>query len=92
MAKKKTGELKSVPVPLQVQRYRDLATLRAGAHYWNAKHIQPFFPPIETLFKTDELENVQEYGLKFDDQIVAITSKDTIQTTYGPRKFISNLL
>ena len=86
MAKKKTGELKSVPVPLQVQRYRDLVTLRAGAHYWNAKHIQPFFPPIETLFKTDELENVQEYGLKFDDQIVAITSKDTIQTIYGPKK------
>ena len=85
MAKKKGGELKSVPVPLQVQRYRDLATLRAGAHYWNAKHIQPFFPPIETLFKTDELENVQEYGLKLDDQIQSITSATTIQTASGPK-------
>ena len=86
MAKKKGGELKTTPVPLQVQRYRDLANIRAGSHYWNAKHIQPFFPPIETLFKTDDLENVQEYGLKFDDQITSITSKDTIQTTSGPKK------
>jgi hypothetical protein len=86
MAKKKTGELKTVPIPLQVQRYRDLGTLRAGSHYWNAKHLQPFFPPIETLFKTDELENVQDYGLKLDEQILSITSKDTIQTSSGPKK------
>lgn len=85
--KKQTGELKSIPVPLQVHKYRDLATLRAGAKtYWNAEHLQPFFPPIETLFKTNELENTQEYGLKFDDQIQSILSKDTIQTASGPKK------
>jgi len=82
--KKQSGELKCVPVPLQVQKYRELSNLRAGAKtYWNIDHLQPFFPPIETLFKTDELENVQEYGLKFDDQIRSILSKDTIQTTTG---------
>ena len=85
MAKKKCGELKSTTIPLQVQKYRDLATLRSGAHYWNAKHIQPFFPPIEVLFKTDELENIHEYGLKLDEQITSITSKDTIMTASGPK-------
>jgi len=85
--KKQTSELKSMPIPLQVQRYKDITTLRAGAKtYWNIDHLQPFFPPIETLFKTDELENVQEYGLKFDDQIQSILSKDTIQTSSGPKK------
>jgi len=85
--KKQSGELKSVPVSLQVQKYRELSVLRAGAKtYLNADHIQPYFPPIETLFKTDELENAQEYGIKFDDQIQSITSKDTITTASGPKK------
>ena len=86
MAKKKQGgELKSTPVPLQVQKYRDLASIREGSHFWNATHIQPFFPPIETLFKTDELENVHEYGLKLHDQVTSITSKDTIRTASGSK-------
>ena len=85
--KRQSGELKSIPIPLQVHRYKDLATLRAGAKtYLNADHLQPFFPPIETLFKTNELENVQEYGIKFDDQIQSFISKDTIQTQSGPKK------
>jgi hypothetical protein len=85
--KKQSGELKSIPMPLQVQRYKELSALRAGAKtYWNTDHLQPFFPPIETLFKTNELENAQEYGIKFDDQVKSITSKDTIITASGPKK------
>lgn len=85
--KKQSGELKSTPVVLQVHRYKDLSNLRAGAKtYWNADHIQPFFPPIETLFKTDELESVQEYGIKLSDQVQSILSKDTIQTPSGTKK------
>ena len=87
MGKKRQSELKSNPIPLQVHRYKDLGTLRASAKtYLNAEHLQPFFPPIELLFKTDELENVQEYGIKFDEQIQSFASKDTIQTTSGPKK------
>lgn len=88
MAKKKqTGELKSIPVPLQVHRYKDLGNIRASAKtYWNIEHIQPFFPPIEHLFKTDELENVHEYGLKLDEQIQSVLSKNTIQTLSGPKQ------
>ena len=85
MAKKKqTSELKTIPVPLQVHRYKDLGNIRAGAKtFWNIEHIQPFFPPIETLFKTDDLEIVHEYGLKLDDQIQSVLSKNTIQTLSG---------
>ena len=88
MAKKKqTSELKSIPVPLQVHRYKDLGNIRAGAKtFWNIEHIQPFFPPIETLFKTDDLEIVHEYGLKLDDQIQSVISKNTIQTLSGPKQ------
>lgn len=69
---------------LQLCRYRDIQTIRAGAKtYWHAEHIQPFFPPIESLFKTDSLENIQEYGLKFDEQVQSILSKNTIQTNSG---------
>ena len=89
MAKRKqsSGELRSASIPLQVHKYRELSALRAGAvTYWNAEHIQPFFPPIETLFKTNTLDNIQEYGIKFDEQIQSITSKNTIQTTSGPKQ------
>lgn len=87
MAKKKQiSELRSTPVPLQLCRYKDISAIRAGAKiYWNAEHIQPFFPPIETLFKTETLENVQEYGIKFDEQVQSILSKNTIQTSTGPK-------
>jgi hypothetical protein len=84
--KRQSGELKSVPIPLQVHRYKNLGTLRASARtYLNTDHLQPFFPPIETLFKTNQLENVLEYGIKFDDQIQSFTSKDTIQTYSGTK-------
>jgi hypothetical protein len=87
MAKKKqVSELRVSPVSLQVCKYKDLSTIRAGANtYWNVQHIQPFFPPIETLFKTDTLENVQDYGLKFDEQVQSILSESTIQTNNGLR-------
>lgn len=84
--KKQISELRSTPIPLQVCRYKDIHTIRAGAKtYWNAEHIQPFFPPIETLFKTDCLESYQEYGFKFDEQIQSILSKNTIQTNTGTK-------
>jgi hypothetical protein len=85
--KKATCELKSTSIPLQVHKYKDLSMIRNGAKtYWNVDHLQPFFPPIETLFKTDTLENVQDYGLKLDDQIQSILSKDTIRTSSGVKK------
>jgi hypothetical protein len=85
--KKATCELKSTSIPLQVHKYKDLSAIRNGAKtYWNVDHLQPFFPPIETLFKTDTLENVQDYGLKLDDQIQSILSKDTIRTPSGIKK------
>jgi hypothetical protein len=84
--KKQTSELRSSTISLQVSRCKDLPTIRAGAKtYWNADHVQPFFPPIETLFKTENLENVHEYGLKFDEQVQSILSKNTIQTSAGQK-------
>jgi len=34
--------------------------------------MQPFFPPIECLFKTNSLERVHEFGIKLRDQLVSL--------------------
>ena len=39
---------------------------------WNVTKLQPFFPPIECLFKTNSLERVQEYGIKLSDPLVSL--------------------
>jgi hypothetical protein len=44
--------------------------------------LQPFFPPIETLFKTETLDRAFEYGIKFPDPIVSIGEK-SVRTSIG---------
>jgi hypothetical protein len=79
--RKPVGELKSTPVQFQVQRYKELAGLRAEAsQHWGVNHIQPFFPSLERMFKTDHLENAREHGIKFDPPIQSIPSSDSVMT------------
>ena len=89
MGKRKasSSELKSVPLPIQVQKYRDIAKIREGASaHWNVHHLQPFFPSLELLFKTENLENVKDHGLKLTDLVQSVTSKTTITTPDGKSK------
>lgn len=85
--RKQTGELKSISLPVQVHRNRDLHDLRSQSlQHWNVEHIQPFFPSLETMFKTEIVENVREYGIKLDEQIQSILSSDTILTSKGSKQ------
>ena len=85
--RKPTGELKTLPLPLQVHRNRDLHQIRAQAsNQWNVDHIQPFFPSLETMFKTDQIENVREHGIKLDEPIQSILSSNSILTPAGTKQ------
>ena len=87
--KKQTGELKSISLPIQVQRYRDTDELREGAtEHWGVNHIQPFFPSLEMMFKMENVEAVRDHGLKLDEPIKTIASPRTITTLAGNTKNI----
>jgi hypothetical protein len=76
------GELRTNPISLSLHRYTQLPLLRAGASsYWNVEHIQPFFPPIECLFKSETLEFPNEYGIKFRNEINSILPENKIRTS-----------
>uniref|UniRef100_A0A6C0EQJ6 Protein kinase domain-containing protein n=1 Tax=viral metagenome TaxID=1070528 RepID=A0A6C0EQJ6_9ZZZZ len=77
------GELKSSQVPLSIHKY-DLSLLKGSAlTHWNILNIQPYFPPIEKLFKSSDLECVSDYGIKFNEEAVTILSPDKIRTVNG---------
>lgn len=77
MKRKQTSELRTSTVTLSVAR------APAKVDLWNVTNLQPFFPPIECLFKTNSLERVQEYGIKLNDSIVQL--KDDIATLASGR-------
>lgn len=67
MKRKQTSELRTNPVALTVGR------TPAKSDLWDVTKLQPFFPPIECLFKTNSLERVQDYGIKLNDGLVSVT-------------------
>lgn len=75
------GELRSSQIPLTIHRYPVLE--ESALSNWNIARVQPYFPAIEKLFKISELENIPNYGLKFENEITAITSSDKIRTSKG---------
>ncbi len=79
--KKNQSELKTVSLPVQVSKQKDLK--QSIAEHWNVEHAQPFFPSLETMFKVENIENVRDHGLKLDDPIQAINSKDSVITASG---------
>jgi hypothetical protein len=86
MVKRKASvgsDLRTNSFGLSVQKY-DMTGLRtASAANWGIENIQPFFPPIEKLFKTEILENVRDYGIRFENNISDIKSGDKIRTSNG---------
>ena len=83
-----SSDLKASPVSISLQRYKDLSTIQTTAKtYWGVEHIQPFFPPIECLFKTESLSFSHEYGIKFGQQMSAVLpSKDEITVNNQKQK------
>ena len=80
MVKAKKTELRSGTIGMSAHRYTDLKFLRTSSDlYWNVQNIQPFFPPIEKLFKVSE--NSSEYGIRFPEEITNILSATTVRTS-----------
>lgn len=78
-----TGELKSSQLPLSIHKY-DLSLLKQSAlTHWNIQNIQPYFPPIEKLFKSSDLENVSEYGIRFNEEVATVIAPNKIRTVNG---------
>lgn len=84
--RKHSSELKTPPLAIQVSKQKDLKQL--GSQHWGVDHIQPFFPTLETMFKVEHIENVRDHGLKLDNAISTIVSKNKIVTVNGSSKDI----
>lgn len=84
--KKHPSELKTVSLPIQVSKQKDLK--QSIAEHLGVKHTQPFFPSLETMFKVENLENVRDHGIKLDDPIQIIHSKKSITTASGKTRDI----
>jgi hypothetical protein len=81
---KKKPDLRAGPIAMSAHHYGNLKALRSGSEtYWNTANLQPFFPPIERLFKTTTLENASEYGIRFPNEVSAIMGENTIKTSQG---------
>jgi hypothetical protein len=73
-----TGELRTSPIVLGMTR---VPTIQLNA--WDIKHSQTFFPPLESLFKTESLSHVNQYGIRFSDPISAVPSEDVVRLLSG---------
>lgn len=68
-----SSDLRTNPIPLTLHKYQTLSNLKQQAKdSWGIAHLQPFFPGIEALFKTNELSFVHEYGIKFKNELTSI--------------------
>jgi hypothetical protein len=68
-----SSDLRTNPISLSLHRYSNLDTLKEQSKSnWGIHSLQPFFPAIETLFKTNDLSFVNEYGLKFRHELNGI--------------------
>jgi len=76
-----TSDLRTSSVPISVQRY-DTKALKAH-QVWGIQHMQPFFPPIQKLFKTEVRDSPQELGLRLNESIAAILDTSSIRTSKG---------
>lgn len=60
-------DLRTLPVSLKVHRQA-----RLDGTPWGLTQMQPFFPPLETLFKTERVSAIQEYGVRLSDPVESI--------------------
>jgi hypothetical protein len=71
-------ELRTLPVSLKVSRHTPVDTSP-----WGLQNPQTFFPPLESLFKVESLQNRAEYGAKLSEEVDTVLDADTIKTTKG---------
>jgi hypothetical protein len=74
--KRKQSDLRTNPINMHIGKYSPRPSM------FGVDKLQPFFPPIECLFKTNVLDNSLDYGIKFPDPIVSSTNSN-IRTLSG---------
>ena len=67
-------DLRTLPVHLKLGRHP-----RLEASAWSLRDAQPFFPPLETLFKTERVAGFKDYGIKLSEPLESIVDADTIK-------------
>lgn len=72
-------ELRTSTVPLKLHRYPRID----GSHWGFKTSLQPFFPTLEKLFKTDTLAHLSEYGIRLSEEITSVVNANTIKTARG---------
>ena len=73
-------DLRTRPVSLKVAKCAQLSP--ADEAKWGLYQTQTFLPSLETLFKTDVLQNTASYGIKLGDPISSV-GETSIQTVSG---------
>ena len=71
-------DLRTSAVPLKLCRYPKLDTSTLGL-----QHSQPFFPPLEKLFKTETVSNLKDYGVRLSESVSSVVDASTIKTSKG---------
>ena len=67
-------DLRATAVHLQMAR-----TPGVDMSAWDLRDAQPFFPPLEMLFKTERVANFREYGVKLAEQMDSVVDANTIK-------------
>lgn len=73
-------DLRTRPVSLKVAKCAQLSA--ADEAKWGLYQTQTFLPSLETLFKTDVLQNTATYGIKLGDPVSTV-GETSIQTVSG---------
>ncbi len=71
-------ELRTTAVQLKLHKCSKLDTTA-----WGLQNAQPFFPPLERLFKTQTLASLSEYGVRMSEGIESVVDATTIRTSKG---------
>ena len=88
MLKRKQTELKASSTQLSLHKWSLPAIRTSALAHWKIDSIQPFFPSLEVLFKTNDLEHVGDYGIRFDEEVASVMSPDSIRTSKFDKKFV----
>lgn len=71
-------DLRTTAVHLRLHRYSKLDTSA-----WGLQNAQPFFPPLEKLFKTETVASLPDYGVRLGEEVENIVDAETIRTSKG---------
>jgi hypothetical protein len=71
-------DLRTTAVQLKLHRQAHL-----DGTAWDLKNVQPFFPPLEKLFKTEVVSSLQDYGVRLSEEIESVVDADHIKVSKG---------